>query len=279
MFLVFFRFGNSFSNYQFTTFLNQKGFCKRIRTQIFKYFYFTILLLRELIRIEEPELGDRIYVYFSGLGRIRKNIVDEFVEFQQLYNFKCFDLILSTNNNGDISVDEYLDRITLQSKDCDPEISDDYSGDINNFYYCNNASYRINDIGNVKYGIRNGLIYFNSLFGSPEVPKLKDGIPESDFESEYHECKNDWGKPYMETWNRCQRYFDNYYTHNTINTHTIQKIIVNGEIIGTSVFGINKNSYMKDNNIIILNPLKESSQECEHSLKKYHEYFSNINPD
>jgi len=242
-------------------------------------YYFTVILLKKLIHIGKTELGNRIYVYFSGLGRIRKNIVDEFVNFQNLYNFKCFDLILSTNNNGNISVDEFLDRITLQSKDCDPEISDDYSGDINNFYYCNNASYRFNDIGNVKYGIRNGLINFNSLFVSPEVPKLKDGIPESDFESEYHECKNDWGEPYNEKWNRCQTYFDNYYTHNTINTNTIQKVIAKGKMIGTSVFAIDKNSYMEKNKITILNPLGESSQECEHSLKKYHEYFSNINPD
>jgi len=214
-----------------------------------------------------------IYVYTTGLGRIHTPLIDKFKIYHTSYKFIYVDIIYKNND----TIDGLLDGILIMSKSHTPNDpkSPFYSNNITNvnrnpdkkpLYSHNRGNYNTNYGDSIvkgwfetqgayktrvedekdKYNIRKDKD-LNKLVNAGQV-------------SIYRELKcwdNNWDELYSEKWNKCQELFDLIYSHNTVNSFTID---LNGSILKTS-----KNDIMK---IYRLNDLS-----WDNGLPKYHRFI------
>lgn len=231
-------------------------------------YYYTNKLLKKLDNIINSE---NLYVILFGLGRVPTCIQKLFIKNYHTKHFKVIDIITYNNELDNPMPDQYLDNISLiynnkffkkyldfpnylmnsyTNKPPYPYGTKDKDGFRHDGAEFNNkkrSETYFNNMEKIKNSLR------ERLKAEPENKDTLDevlnylNIPTQDCEITRlcslasSKSKMDWGRIYSREWTECQKIYDRYYNHNSINTFMItpNKMMV----------PINKNRFLEMNNI------------------------------
>ena len=167
----------------------------------------------------------KLFILFTGLGRIPSFIADEFKSLYDTHNFGVVDLLL-IHVKGDLNVeiDADVDSIMVNYDECN-------SRNPHAPFYCRNFT---SNPARVPDAIHANTLTIRTNSGHCKpggcIDMIQEGYADKDLQlvdpsirSKYSKlnCWEDWGVLYGERWNQCQDLFNHFYKHNKINTYTI----------------------------------------------------------
>jgi len=183
------------------------------------------LLVIKLIRYSMID-PSKLFVLFTGLGRVPSFVADEFKSLYDTHNFGVVDLLLiDVKDDRTVEIDQAVDDIMINYDECGSK------GNPQAPFYCRNLT---DDavITAFREGGRQMTSRTSSGYCKPGgcIDMIHEGYADKDLQlvdpsirSKYSKlnCWEDWGVLYGERWNQCQDLFNHFYKHNKINTYTI----------------------------------------------------------